>query len=347
MTPIIRRRFIALAAGLAAAVSFMLPAPASAQTKLKMVLNWKYQGPQGWFFLAQDRSYFKDNGLEVTMDQGNGSSAPIPLVANGTYDVGFGDINALIEFAAKRPAEAPIVVYMMYNRPPFTIAVRSDSDIKTPKDLEGKTLGGAVGDGALKLFPAFCKITKIDCTKVKITNMQPNLREQMLMQKQVDGVFGYVNTIRFSAMLIHVNPDKEIRFIDYGDYGMDLYSNAIIVSKKLLDDNPAAVKGLIAAINHGLKDALLDPKAAVAAVAKREPLINSNIELERLEATLKDEMSSPEIARIGLGNVDPVRLKRSIDILVDAESLPRTPKIDEVWTSACLPPVDELPKKLF
>ena len=269
-----------------------------------MVLNWKYQGPQGWFFLADDRGYFKAAGLNVTMDQGNGSGAPIPLVANGTYDVGFGDINALIEFAAKKPEEAPIAVYVMYNRPPFTIAVRADSDINTPKDLEGKTLGGAAGDGALKLFPAFCKIAKIDCSKINITNMQPNLREQMLMQGQVDGVFGYVNTIRFSAKLIGVDPDKQIRFINYGDYGMDLYSNAIIVSKKLAKDNPAAVRGLLAAINHGLEDTLKDPDAAVAAVAKREPLINIPVERERLDATLKDEMNHPEIAKIGLGNVD-------------------------------------------
>ena len=122
----------------------------------------------------------------------------MPLVANGTYDVGFGDINALIELAAKKPDDAPIAVYVMYNQPPFTVAVKADSPIKTPKDFEGKTLGGAANDGALKLFPAFCKLAKIDCSKVKITNMQPNLREQMLMQGQVDGVFGYVNTIRFS-----------------------------------------------------------------------------------------------------------------------------------------------------
>ena len=79
----------------------------------------------------------------------------MPLVANGTYDVGFGDINALIELAAKKPDDAPIAVYVMYNQPPFTVAVKADSPIKTPKDFEGKTLGGAANDGALKLFPAF------------------------------------------------------------------------------------------------------------------------------------------------------------------------------------------------
>ncbi len=347
MTLITRRPVIALATAIGLAAPLAIPAPAAADTKLKMVLNWKYQGPQGWFFLADDRGYFRAAGIDVTIDQGNGSGAPIPLVANGTYDVGFGDINALIEFAAKKPEDAPIAVYVIYNRPPFTIAVKADGPIKTPKDLEGKTLGGSPGDGALKLFPAFCKITKIDCSKVTITNMQPNLREQMLMQGQIDGAFGYVNTIRFSAKLIGVDPAKQIRFINYGDYGMDLYSNGIIVSKKLVKENPAAVRGLVAAINHGIEDALKDPDAAVAAVAKREPLIKVAVERERLDATLKDEMSHPEVAKIGLGNVDPARLKRSIDILVEAVNLPRTPAVDEIFTPAFLPPAGELPKKLF
>jgi NitT/TauT family transport system substrate-binding protein len=302
---------------------------------------------QGWFFLADDRGYFKAAGLEVTMDQGNGSGAPIPLVASGSYDVGFGDINALIQFAATKPEEAPLAVYVMYNRPPFTIAVRSDSGIKTAKDLEGKKLGGAAGDGALKLFSAFCKTAKIDCSKIEITNMQPNLREQMLMNKQVDGVFGYVNTIRFSAKLMGVDPEKQISWINYGDYGMDLYSNAIIVSKKLAKENPEAVKGLVAAINHGLEDALKDPDAAIAAVAKREPLIKPAVERERFDATLKDEMNHPEIAKLGLGHVDKERLKKSIAILVDANNLSRTPTVDEIYSSAFMPPKSELPKKLF
>ena len=339
-------RFLSLVMAAGIGCAFALSAPASAQTKLKMVLNWKYQGPQGWFFLADDRGYFKAEGLDVTIDQGNGSGAAVPLVANGTYDVGFGDINALIEFAAKKPEEAPIAVYVMYNRPPFTVAVKADSPIKEPKDFVGKKLGGAANDGALKLFPALCKITKIDCTKVEITNMQPNLREQMLMQGQVDGVFGYVNTIRFSAKLMGVD-DSKLRYINYGDYGMDLYSNAIIVSKKLVKENPKAVEGLVRAINKGLVDSLKEPDASVAAVAKREPLIKSGVERERFDATLQDEMNHPEIAKIGLGNADPERLKKSIDILVEANGLPRTPAVSEIFTPAFLPPVADLPKKLF
>ena len=320
--------------------------PAAAQTKLKVVLNWKYQGPQGMFFLADDRGYFKAEGIEVQLDQGNGSGGVPALVGNGTYDVGFGDMNALIEMAAKKPDDAPVAVYVMYNQPPFAIAVKADGPIKTAKDLEGKSIGGPANDGALKLFPAFCKIAKIDCTGVKLSNMQPNLRENMLMQGQVDGTFGYVNTIRFSAKLAKIE-ESQIRYIKYSDYGMDLYSNVIIVPKKLAKEKPEVVKGFLRALNKGMQDSIKEPEASVASVAKREPLINLKLERERFDATFADEMNHPEIKKIGLGSVDEERLKRSIDIMVDALALPRSPAVSEVWNGSVLPPAAELPHKLF
>ncbi len=318
-------------------------AVAHADTRIKMILNWKYEGPQGMFFLAQDRGYFKAEGLDVTFDQGNGSGAAVPQVANGAYDMGFGDINALIELAAKKPDEAPIGVYQMYNRPPFTVAVKASSPIKTPADFVGRKLGGAANDGALKLFPALCTTAKIDCSKVEVTNMQPNLREQMLMKDQVDGVFGYITTIRFSAKLIGVDPDKEIRFIKFGDYGMDLYSNAVIVSRKFARDNPDAVKGFLKALNRGVKDAMADPKPAIDAVLAREPLIKADIERARLDATLADEMNAPEIAKIGHGDISDDRMAKAIDILVGAKELPRTPKVSEVFDRSFMPPLADRP----
>ena len=119
MTSVLRSTLLALTAAVAFSASAAVPATAQT-TKLKLVLNWKYQGPQGMFFIADDKGYFKEEGLEVTLDQGNGSGAAVPLVANGTYDVGFGDINALIDFASKKPEDAPIAVYVMFNQPPFT-----------------------------------------------------------------------------------------------------------------------------------------------------------------------------------------------------------------------------------
>jgi NitT/TauT family transport system substrate-binding protein len=331
------------ALALAAVFTSAATAVAQADTKIKLVLNWKYEGPQGMFFLAQDRGYFKQEGLDVTFDQGNGSGAAVPQVANGAYDMGFGDINALIELAAKKPDEAPVGVFMLYNRPPFTIAVKTDSPIKTPADFVGRKLGGPANDGALKLIPALCATAQIDCAKIEIVNMQPSLREQMLMQGQVDGVFGYVTTIRFSAKLAGIDPDKQMRFIKFGDYGMDLYSNAIIVSRKFVKEHPEAVKGFLKALNHSIKDAIADPQAAIDAVAIREPLIKPALERAKLDATMADEMSHPEIAKIGLGDVSDERMTKAIDILVKAKELPRTPAASEIFDRSFLPPASERP----
>ncbi len=336
----IRRALAMSAVALAIGAGAALSAPeAHAQTKIKLVLNWKYQGPQAWFFIAQDRGYFKAEGLDVEIDQGEGSSAPIAKIAAGAYTAGFGDINAVIDFAARRPAEAPVGVYMLYNTPPFTIAVKSDGPIRSPKDFEGRKLGGPANDGALKLFPAFSKVAKFDAGKVDISNMAPNLREQMLLRGQVDGVFGYINTIWFSAMLVGINPAKDLRFINFGDHGMDLYSNSILFSRNFVRDNPKAVEGFVRALNRALKDVVANPEAGMDAVMKREPLLKRDLEKDRLDATLKQEMSHPEIAKIGFGDIDTERMARAIRIVVEANQLPRSPSVDEIFNRSFLPPM--------
>jgi NitT/TauT family transport system substrate-binding protein len=82
-------------------------------------------------------------------------------------------------------------------------------------------------------------------------------------------------------------------------------------------------------------------------VAKREPLIKIAVERDRFDATVAAEMNHPEIAKISLGNVDTARLKKAIDILVDAGASPRTPAVEEIFTSAFLPRTDDLVKRLF
>jgi NitT/TauT family transport system substrate-binding protein len=50
---------------------------------IKFVLNWKYEGPQGYYFLAQDQGYFRDEGIDIAFDRGNGSGVAVPQVLIG------------------------------------------------------------------------------------------------------------------------------------------------------------------------------------------------------------------------------------------------------------------------
>lgn len=171
------KRLTALAFG-----TVLLASAASAQeTTIKFTLGWKTQGSDAAFFYAKDKGYFKDEGLNVVIDQGEGSGATVTRIMSGAWDAGFGDVNAIIQNASTKPQEAPVMVYMMWNQPPFAIVAKKTSGINTIKDFEGHTLGGAQGTPTTRLLPVFTRKNGLDAEKIKISNMAPNLQEPMLI----------------------------------------------------------------------------------------------------------------------------------------------------------------------
>ena len=259
----------------------------------------------------------------------------------GTYQAAFGDINAIVQNAATRPGSAPVMVYMIYNRTPFALMTRSSSPIRTLKDLEGKTLGSPAGGAAMKMFPVLAKMTGVDDKKVKWLNMAPNLQEQMLLQGQVDASAVFSVTSYINLVAQKVDPEKDIRWFHFADNGIDLYSNGILVSQALARERPQAVAGLVGAIHKGLRDTVADPEAAIESLAKREPLLNKELELRRLRFALRTVMLTPDLRDGVVGDVSDERLGRAIDQLVQAFELPRKPAISEVFDRRFLPPANE------
>src|SRR5260370_11286649 len=146
-----------LARSSAALVGLALFAGAAAaeDTTIKFTLGWKTQGSDAAFFYAQDNGFFKQEGLNVVIDQGEGSGATVTRVMSGAYDAGFGDINAIIQNASTRPQDAPVMVYMIWNQPPFAIVAKKTSGINSIKDFECHTLAGAQGTPTTPLLPLF------------------------------------------------------------------------------------------------------------------------------------------------------------------------------------------------
>jgi NitT/TauT family transport system substrate-binding protein len=311
---------------------------------LRMILNTFYSGPQAWFFLADDRGYLRDEGIELEFTEGDTAANAVPKVASSTYDVGYGDMNALIEMAAAGAPAGAVGVFATFNDSPYTIAVPAGSAIRRPADLTGKTLGAHPNDAAMRMLPEFAVRTGIDASRVAIDISPLPHRDMvglMLNDGKWDGLFGFVNTLRSAAIEAGVDPAGRLRFLEYRTYVPELYGSALMVNRALLDSEPAVVAGLVRAVNRGLMDTVADVDAAIDAVARRNPHIDRLANRERLAGTLALEMGNPEGARLGIGDIDPERLRRAIDLIVSAKELPRRPDPTEVFQNRFLPPLAE------
>lgn len=330
----ITRRFFATFAATASIAFAALPA--SAQTPLKFTLDWVFQGPTSPFLVALDKGYYKAEGLDVTMDPGQGSAGAVQRVASGAYQIGFADVNSVIEYNITNEGKEVLCVFMAYDFPPFGVYALKKSGIRTPKDLEGKKLGAPVFDASFRLFPAFAKKNGIDKSKVEHVNLAPQLREASLVNGSVDFISGHYFSSFLDLKARGVNPD-DIVAIRYSETGMDVYGNGIIVSPELAK-NPAAVQGFLRATMKAWKDVVADPALGIAAAKKRDPLIDEKLELERLQLSLSTNIITPFVKENGMGDVDLARMARSIKDVADALNLPNQPAVSKVFTNQFLPP---------
>jgi NitT/TauT family transport system substrate-binding protein len=317
----------------------LLAGPAVAQeTTIKLTLGWKTQGSDAAYFYAREKGFFKEEGLNVIIDQGEGSGATVTRIMSGAYDAGFGDVNAIIQNASLRPNEAPVMVYMMWNQPPFAIVTKASSGIKTPKDFEGRTLGGAQGTPTTRLLPVFVRKNGLDESKIKVSNMAPNLQEPMLITGDIDAALVFNITSYFNLVLNRQDPDKDFTWFTFGDFGLDLYSNGLMVSRKLIDTNPKAVAGLVRALNKAMIAIAKDQNAGMEATVKFDNLINVPVEKRRLQYSFEKLIVSPEMKEIGIGDIKDDRMARAIAIVVEGYQLERAPKPEEIFSRAFLPP---------
>lgn len=328
-----KRVFLSTVTALALAASF----GAHAQTTpIKFQLDWRFEGPAALFLQPVAKGYFKAAGLDVQVDAGTGSGAAVQRVASGTYDMGFADLAALMEFHANNPdaPNKPVAVMMVYNNTPAAVMALKKSGIKSPADLSGKKLGAPVFDAGRRGFPVFQKANNI--SNVTWVSMDPPLRETMLARGDVDAItgFGFTSLLNLEARGVKM---ADVVTMPYADHGVKLYGNVIIASPKLVKENPAAVKAFLTAFARGAKEVMANPDAAIDYVKQRDGIINTELEKRRLRMAIDAVVASPDARAEGFGQVNPARLSLMASQVSDAFNTKTRVNADTVWNGSMLP----------
>lgn len=337
---------LALLAGLCAMVGWCAnDARAAEEPRPPLAIQFSLDRPidaaAAPFVMAAAGGLFSAEALAVTTNIASGSADATARVAAGTSDFAVVDINALMRFREKDKQSGPRIkaVFVLFNKAPYAIIARKSRGIRMLSDIEGKTLGVAEGDLSARLWPAVAQQNGIKLKQVKQSSISAAVREPMLSAGQIDAVtgFSYLSAINLRDRGV---PADDLAVLRFADYGCEAYGFALIVNPALAAAKPEAVKGFVRGVIGGLNLTIKDPERAATEVANRMDGGSKDLELERLQAILRDNILTSEVRRNGLGAIDPARFERSIDQVAEDFKFQKRPQASDIFDDQFLPPLN-------
>lgn len=313
--------------------------PGSAATALRFSLDRPVDGAAAPFILAANKGLFRAEGLAVTMTSAANSQDAIAQTATGGADIALADINALIRYR-DRDDSAPVkAVFVLYDKAPYAIIARKSRGIAGMSDIEGKTIGIADGDLASRLWPAIARHNSLRLGKVKVERMSSAVREPMLSAGQVDAVtgFSFLSAINLRDRGV---PGSDLAVLRFSEFGSEVYGHALIVNPKFAAGNPDAVKAFVRAVIAGIRLTIKDPAAAIDDVlAQMSASASRDIELERLRASIRDNIVTDEVKTNGLGGINDDRFAAAVSQIAEGYEFRKRPLPQDIFDGAFLPPV--------
>ena len=331
-------RFAVLALALVLAVVAGAGAQGKPLRPFTFILDFLPYGEYTPYFTALDKSWYREEGLDVKILRGAGSGDTIKRIAVGQGDAGSADFSALVGAKANEDIKVR-AIGAYFRRPPHSIFVREGTGINTAKDLAGKTLSITPGNSHQILFPLLAQLAGFSADSVKWVTMDGAAMGPALITGRVDGAPFFAN---HEARLQKQAKSQGITLkrISYADVGFDMYSLVIFAREDSIAKEPEPLRAFLRASVKGLKHAFakenweegakillkynpevdFDAAAGAAAVASRY--------------ALTEEVTSGKVA---IGQFEPARVDKSRDVYTEYMKLKRRVPGPELYTNDLLP----------
>ena len=319
---------VLVAVSVAIFVGLAMPVSAQQLKPMKLTLNFLAGGPQAGFMIAKKLGYYKDVGIDLTIEEGKGSATTAQQVATGQTDVGFADAPAAMQIRSKGAPVKIIAPILQTNG--FAIISIEGSGIKSPKDLVGKKLAVQPGTAQTTLLDAILAENKLDKGRLDIVNIDPAALVGALLEKKVDAILAGAD---FQSVQMRDRGFK-VNDILYRDVGVPTVGLSIIARDDRLKESHDLYQKFVAASLKGWDEARKNPDAAAAAVTEQFPSAGKDQILKQLNVDLM-LVCAPGAA--SLGRVPDKNWQITFDLLTMYLSLPKEKPITDYYSTDFLP----------
>lgn len=304
-------------------------AVAEPNKKVSVRFSWKMKGEYGPLFVALDKGYFAQEGLDVQLNEGAGLPAAFASLMKGDDQISWMPGIYAMQAISKG---MPVKIIALYNvAAPIVMVSWPDKPIRTPKDLEGKRIATAAGDTGAHFMPVLCRKNGVDCSKIQLVNVALGTQVQTFVGRLVDGV----NLYRTNDLpILESQHPNQFLEMDETKYGLILPGGCLVASQKLVADDPRLLQKFIRAANKGMSDAAQDPLDAAHRM------------LKYWQTTLKPEIVAVQIKAVvdatsnvlgkPLGYMEQAPLKEALDNLQEAKLVDEVKPISTYYSNDIL-----------
>ncbi len=313
---------------LLALAGFGLAVPAGAADKVTLQLNWFHLADHAPIYLALKNGYYAEEGIELTVVRGAGSSDSAKKIDLGQAEFGISDAPTVVT-AISKGANLKIVA-VVFDKAGNNVFFKQSANIKEPKDLLGKKIAAPPGDSHRVLWPAFAKVNHLDESNVTLVNVKPEGKQAIVAANEVDAAFDLYTSF---AIWEKVLGKGQVGHLLWADWGLPIYGHTYFVNTELIKKNPKLIERFLRATHKGWRDAYANPAAAIDAMTAAVPGLDGAALLATMPQIM-DLCITERSKKNGIGWIDPEIMQKTIDITYAGGKMDRVVKLDEPFTNA-------------
>jgi NitT/TauT family transport system substrate-binding protein len=283
----------------ALAAGMFVAAPAVANDAVSLRLNWQLVGFHAPFYYGLAKGYYRDEKIELTINEGHGGAATAQSLGAGSDTFGISDGGSVMVAVSKG---VPIrTVMSIMNGGLFAVVSRKDAGIVSGKDLAGKTIAVSTGDAPTQTFPAVLKAAHLNPSDVKLVNVDPASKVITVVQKRADALLGSIDTQNFIMESMGVPAAT----LSYDDLGVKLVGLGVIANEITIAKNPDLIRRFVRATRRAFDDALKNPDPVIAEAIKVKPEVGAQVLKGQMLASLAQMFSQATKGKpVGVGAVE-------------------------------------------